>query len=180
MRWLWLTFAVLVLDQTTKGLASAWLGFHEPVALAPFLNLTLTHNTGAAFSFLSGAGGWQRWFFAGIALVVSAGLVLWLRRLGPGQRALAAALALVLGGALGNLIDRLVLGYVVDFVDLHYAGWHWPAFNVADSAITVGVAILLWDAFFGSGGRDEPATPPPAARDPGAGPAPTDGPEGRR
>jgi len=151
MRWLWLSVLLVAFDQVTKLLASAHLDLHRPLALVPFLNLTLTHNDGAAFSFLSGAGGWQRWFFTAVATGVSVFLLAWMRRLAPGQRAVGIALALVLGGALGNLIDRLWLGYVVDFVDLHYAGWHWPAFNLADSGITVGVAILIADALFGQG-----------------------------
>ncbi|MCM2328000.1 MAG: signal peptidase II, partial [Lysobacter sp.] len=104
----------------------------------------LWHNPGAAFSFLAGAGGWQRWFFVGVTVVVSAVLLAMLRKSG-GNRLLAAALALVLGGAAGNLWDRLTLGHVVDFIQLHAAGYYWPAFNVADSAITVGVVLILWD-----------------------------------
>ena len=149
LRWLWLSVVVVLFDQLTKGLASTWLSLHEPVPVIPYLNLTLTHNSGAAFSFLSQAGGWQRWLLAAVASGVSIAIVLWLRRVPPAQRWVSAALALVLGGALGNLGDRLVLGYVVDFVDVYYGRWHWPAFNLADSAITVGVAILLWDALWG-------------------------------
>jgi len=149
-RWLWLSAVVVLLDQLTKWVASTSLAMHEPVSIAPSLNLTLTHNAGAAFSFLSQAGGWQRWFFAVIAIGASIAIVFWLRRVPPGRWWVCAALALVLGGALGNLGDRLVLGYVIDFVDLYYGRWHWPAFNLADSAITVGVAVLLWDALWGS------------------------------
>jgi signal peptidase II len=152
LTWLWLSALVVVLDQITKVLATAHLVLHEPVAVVPFFDLTLTHNTGAAFSFLSQAGGWQRWFFVGVALAVSTALVTWLTRVPPGDRRVAGGLALVLGGALGNLVDRLALGYVVDFIDLHYGGWHWPAFNLADSAISVGVALLLWDALLGGSG----------------------------
>ena len=112
--------------------------------VTPFLNLVLWHNPGAAFSFLAGAGGWQRWFFVGVTIAVSAVLLAMLRKSG-GNRLLAAALALVLGGAAGNLWDRLTLGHVVDFIQLHAAGYYWPAFNVADSAITVGVVLILWD-----------------------------------
>lgn len=146
---MWLSALVVGLDQLTKWVATSRLTLHEPLAVLPSVNLTLTHNTGAAFSFLSGAGGWQRWFFAAVAATVSVVIVQWLRRLPPGSGWLAAGLALVLGGAVGNLVDRLRLGYVVDFVDLYYAGWHWPAFNVADSAITVGVVILVVDALLG-------------------------------
>ncbi len=149
LKWLWLSVLVIVLDQLTKLWASSDLIYGRPVPLLPSFNLTLMHNTGAAFSFLDSAGGWQRWLFAVIALVVSTVLVLWLRKLTSTQRWLAAALALVLGGAIGNLIDRLYLGYVIDFVDVYYDKWHWPAFNVADSAIFVGVVMLIIDSLRG-------------------------------
>ena len=145
-RWLALSAVVLVLDQITKYLANGWLVLHEPVRILPVFNLTLMHNRGAAFSFLAGAGGWQRWLFAGLALGVSAVLIVWLTRLKQAQRLLAVALALIVGGALGNLIDRLWLGYVVDFLDFHFRGWHWPAFNIADAAITVGAGLLILDS----------------------------------
>jgi signal peptidase II len=115
----------------------------------PFFNLTLLHNTGAAFSFLSEAGGWQRWFFALVALIISAVILLWLKRLPRDKVWLAVALALVLGGALGNVWDRITLGYVIDFLDIYYQGWHWPAFNIADSAISVGAAMLIIDSLRG-------------------------------
>jgi signal peptidase II len=111
----------------------------------PLFNLTLVYNRGAAFSFLSQAGGWQRWFFAVLALVVSVGLVIWLRKLKRHEFYSAIGLTLILGGAIGNLIDRVRLGYVIDFLDVYYQQWHWPAFNIADSAITVGVMFLLLD-----------------------------------
>ncbi len=149
LKWLWLSVVVIALDQITKVLASAQLVLHEPVPVMPFFNLTLMHNTGAAFSFLSQAGGWQRWFFVAVAVGVSLSLAWWLHQLRRGQLWLAASLALVLGGALGNVWDRIMLGYVVDFVDLYYGDWHWPAFNVADSAITVGAIMLLLDAVRG-------------------------------
>ncbi|MDX1253175.1 MAG: signal peptidase II [Gammaproteobacteria bacterium] len=149
MKWLWLSLVVIVLDQATKFLASGMLILHQPVAVLPFFNLTLMHNTGAAFSFLHDASGWQRWFFAVLALIVSVMLVLWLRRLQPQERWLATALTLVLGGALGNLVDRLMYGYVVDFIQLYYQDWYYPAFNVADSAITVGAVMLVIDTFKG-------------------------------
>ena len=151
LRWLWLTAAVLLLDQGTKQLAERMMELHEPIRLLPFLNLTLTYNTGAAFSLLSSAGGWQRWFFAGLAAVVSVVLLVWLWRASPRERWLLCGLALVLGGALGNLWDRLAIGAVVDFIDLHYAGRHWPAFNVADSAICVGAALLIISTFRDAG-----------------------------
>ncbi|MDD3609614.1 MAG: signal peptidase II [Halothiobacillaceae bacterium] len=144
LRWLWLAVFVLILDQISKWAATAWLSYAEPVPVMPLLNMTLLHNTGAAFSFLASAGGWQRWFFTLIALAISIALVIWLWRLPARERLTGAALALVLGGALGNLIDRVLYGYVVDFIDVYYGSWHWPAFNIADSAITVGVALLLW------------------------------------
>jgi signal peptidase II len=141
---------VVVLDQATKWLAEALLEPFRPVALMPLLNLTLMYNEGAAFSFLANAGGWQRWLFAGFALVMTLALTLWLLRLDRGERATAAALSLIIGGAIGNLIDRVQTGRVVDFIDFYVANWHWPAFNVADSAITVGILLLLVMSF-----RDE-------------------------
>lgn len=149
LRWVWLSVAVIALDQLTKALASAYLVLQRPLAIVPCLNLTLMHNTGAAFSFLGDAGGWQRWLFVLIALAVSAGLLWWLCQLSPGDTWLAVALALVLGGALGNVWDRLYLGYVVDFIQVYYRQWYWPAFNVADSAITLGAVLLLLDALWG-------------------------------
>ncbi|MGH8659781.1 MAG: signal peptidase II [Gammaproteobacteria bacterium] len=153
MKWLWLSGVVIALDQLTKLAVSSALELYQSLPLLPSVNLTLTHNTGAAFSLLDQAGGWQRWFFAGIALVVSACIVFWLYRLPRGNAVLAAGLSLILGGALGNLWDRLSLGYVIDFIDLYYATWHWPAFNVADSAITIGAGLLIADAFSGSAER---------------------------
>ncbi len=149
LRWLGLSLLVIVLDQATKALASAYLTLHEPVALLPLLNLTLMHNTGAAFSFLGSAGGWQRWLFVVIAVAVSGLLIWWLRQLPRTDTWLAIALALVLGGALGNAWDRIYLGYVVDFIDAYYGSYHWPAFNIADSAISVGAVMLLLDALRG-------------------------------
>jgi signal peptidase II len=140
-----LALLVLLLDQLTKVWAEAALGYGQPVALLPFLNLTLVYNLGAAFSFLADAGGWQRPFFIVLSSAVSLALVVWIWRLPPGARLLGGALALVLGGAVGNLVDRLAYGHVIDFIDLHAGGWHWPAFNVADSAITCGVLLLLFD-----------------------------------
>jgi signal peptidase II len=147
VKWLWLSATVLLLDQGSKLLADAGLVFHEPVPLLPFLNLRLAYNTGAAFSFLSSAGGWQRWFFAGLSVLVVGVLVIWMRRLRPEQRSLASAFALIVGGAVGNLVDRLVYGHVIDFIDVYYGTWHWPTFNIADSAITLGAGLLLLDAW---------------------------------
>jgi signal peptidase II len=147
-RWLGLSAAVVVVDLATKAWVSSALANGDVVRVAPFFNVILTHNTGAAFSFLAGAGGWQRWFFTIVAILISIALVVMLRR--PHRDWLVPlALALVLGGALGNLWDRLTLGYVVDFIQVHASGYYWPAFNVADSAITVGVALLLWDGLRG-------------------------------
>jgi signal peptidase II len=145
-RWLSIAALVWLLDQATKVAALHYLA-GAPVELAPFLNLVLVFNTGAAFSFLSAAGGWQNAFFAAVAAIAAVVIVVLLRRLGPGERMLALALALVLGGALGNLADRLVHGHVVDFIDLHYAGWHWPTFNIADSAISAGALLFVLDSF---------------------------------
>lgn len=144
--WLALAGLVVLVDFLTKAwvLASFYVG--ERLAVTGFFNLVLAMNSGAAFSFLADAGGWQRWFFIVLALAVSVWLVGMIRR-HAGETLLPAACALVLGGALGNVIDRLRFGAVVDFLDFHVAGWHWPAFNVADSAITVGVALLLWQQF---------------------------------
>lgn len=141
--WLALAAVVVVLDQLTKFGASAVLNYAEPVAIFPGLNFTLAHNTGAAFSLLSEASGWQRWFFAAIALVVSIVITVWLRRVGDEELWLPLALSLILGGALGNFIDRLNLGYVVDFIQVYYKAWYWPAFNIADSAICVGAVLLV-------------------------------------
>ena len=141
--WYLLSVLVILVDQFTKSWASVSLVYGRAVELLPMLNLTLLHNRGAAFSFLSDAGGWQRWFFTAVALAVSIVIMLWMTRLTPGKTLLGLALALVLGGALGNLLDRVFLGYVVDFIDIHYLNYHWPAFNVADSAITVGAILLI-------------------------------------
>lgn len=151
LRWLWLSFAIVIVDQGSKQLAEHLLVVHEPVAVLPFFNLFLTYNTGAAFSFLRDAGGWQRWLFAALSIGVGVFIVIWLRRIPGTQKWLACALALVLGGAVGNLIDRLFRsdGGVVDFVDIYYGTWHWPAFNVADSAISVGAVMLLVSAIKG-------------------------------
>jgi signal peptidase II len=157
LKWLWLSAAVLLLDQATKYLAESLLDLHRPVGLLPFLNLTLTYNTGAAFSLLSGAGGWQRWLFIVLAIVITVVLALWLRRASPGDRWLVVGLSLVLGGALGNLWDRLTVGAVVDFIDVHYLDWHWPAFNVADSAICIGAVMLIVSTFKYESGKGREA-----------------------
>ena len=148
LKYLWLSLLIIVLDLWSKSLASEYLLMHQPVPVFPGLNMTLMHNYGAAFSFLSDAGGWQRWFFTLLALGVSVFIIGWLRKLEKQQTFLAIALTLVLGGALGNVWDRMTLGYVVDFIDIYYQQWHWPAFNIADSAICVGAVMLVIDALF--------------------------------
>lgn len=148
--WLWLSVLVVVLDQASKALAELYLDPMKPVALLPHFNLSLAYNSGAAFSFLRDAGGWQRYFFIVLTVVVIVVLLRWIWRLEPGQRLLAAGLALVLGGAVGNLVDRVATGLVVDFLDFYYGQWHWPAFNVADMGISGGVALLILDTLFGS------------------------------
>ena len=153
MKWLWVSVVVLLLDQCTKLLADAMLVLHQQVALIPYLALFKAYNPGAAFSFLSEASGWQRWFFVVLAVVVIVILLVWLLRLSTEEKSTSLALALILGGAAGNLIDRLVYGYVIDFIDVYYGSWHWPAFNVADAAISVGAFLLLLDAF--RGGREK-------------------------
>ena len=145
--WLWLSLAVVALDQATKFLVTRFLELYERVEVLPVLDFTLLHNTGAAFSLLAGASGWQRWFFIGLAGVVSAVLVGWIWRTPRGEKLLPLALALILGGAVGNVIDRIWHGYVVDFIHAHWGGAYFPAFNIADSAITIGAALLIVDAF---------------------------------
>lgn len=149
LRWLWLSVVVVAADQLTKALVMLNFELYQRVELLPVLGLTRLHNTGAAFSFLASAGGWQRWFFVAIALLVTTLVCVWLRRMpARGQGWLAAALALVVGGAVGNVIDRLVHGHVVDFISVHWQERFFPAFNIADSAITVGAAILIIDSFY--------------------------------
>lgn len=147
LKWLWLSFLALILDQASKLVIADNMELFESIQILPFFNLTYVHNTGAAFSFLSEAGGWQRWFFAGLAFVISIVITAWLARLKQHETLLAVSLSLVLGGAVGNLIDRLAYGYVIDFLDVYYQDWHWPAFNIADSAITIGVALMLIESF---------------------------------
>lgn len=151
MKWLWISGLVLILDQFTKLIADNLLVMFEPVSLLPFLNLSKVYNAGAAFSFLSQADGWQRWFFIGITLFVAVVIVIWLARLSPTQRRLGLSLSLILGGAMGNLIDRLVYGHVIDFIDVYYGSWHWPTFNVADSAITIGAVLMVLDSLMSDG-----------------------------
>lgn len=161
--WMLVAAAVIGLDQITKHLAVAMLPAQSPTSILPFLNFDLAYNTGAAFSFLADGAGWQRWFFVLLALGVSAMIIHWLRRLGPEERWNAVAMALILGGALGNAIDRVFFGHVIDFIDVYYRAGscmplfaplpvgdgfqcHWPAFNLADSAISVGAVMIVLDA----------------------------------
>lgn len=162
LKWLWITLLVVIIDQVSKQWISDSLQMYQTVTVMPMLNIYLAHNPGAAFSFLSAAGGWQRWLFTLIALAVSVGLIMWIRRLPPQERGLAIGLAFILGGALGNVIDRILFGYVIDFIQFYYPGQRclpgfsllqsaggtqciWPTFNIADSAITIGVAVLILD-----------------------------------
>ncbi len=156
LQWLWLALLVIVLDLGSKAFVSTNMFLGQSIDVLPFFSWTLAHNYGAAFSFLHDAGGWQRWFFGGIAMVVSVGIVFWLTKLPEkGARFLACALALVLGGALGNLYDRMTLGYVVDFIHVHYGTWHFPAFNIADSGITVGAIMLVIDSVLFEKAREQ-------------------------
>ena len=154
LKWLWLSILVVILDQVTKHLAEARLVWDEPVEIFSWFNLILAYNRGAAFSFLSDAAGWQRWFFVAIGVVAIAVILVWMSRLASNEQLTAGALALILGGAAGNLIDRVRYGHVVDFIQWHYQHWYWPAFNIADSAITLGVALLIAVSLLGRRGDD--------------------------
>ena len=147
LKWLWISALTLVLDQASKLAVDGSMQLFESIPLIPYFNLTYVHNTGAAFSFLAQAGGWQRWLFAGLAVVMSSIIAVWLHRLQKHETLMAVALAFVLGGAIGNLIDRVAYGYVIDFLDVYYQDWHWPAFNIADSAICIGVGLMLLESF---------------------------------
>jgi signal peptidase II len=145
-RWLALSVIVIVLDQLTKSWVTSAFQLGDSLTITGFFNLVLAYNTGAAFSFLAGAGGWQRIFFVAIAVIASTVIVFLLRK--PQNHSLLnASLALILGGAIGNVIDRIRLGHVVDFIQVHGAGYYFPAFNIADSAISIGAALLIWDSF---------------------------------
>ena len=156
--WMAVAALVVVADQITKWAIVEWVALYERVPLNSFINLTHQRNTGAAFSLLADAGGWQRWFFIVLASVVSAILAVWLWRIrNQGHAILAAGLALVLGGAVGNLIDRVMLGYVTDFIQVWFGSWAFPSFHVADAGISVGAALLIIDALFFSGREEQPA-----------------------
>jgi signal peptidase II len=150
LRWLWISLCVIIIDQATKQIAEAQLTAHQAVNVMPYFDWYLTYNTGAAFSLLADAGGWQRWFFTIIAIVVSGVIVQWIRKL-PGDEILTAiSLSLILGGAIGNLIDRILLGHVVDYIQVWLGSFAFPAFNIADAAISVGAVLLILSSFFGA------------------------------
>jgi signal peptidase II len=147
--WLWLSALIVAADQASKAYIVAAFELYDRIQLLPVFGITRLHNTGAAFSFLASAGGWQRWFFVAIAVAVTALVCVWLKRMPrQGHGWLAASLALIVGGAIGNVIDRVFRGHVVDFLSVHWERWFFPAFNVADSAITVGAVILLIESFY--------------------------------
>ena len=142
--WLGLALLVIVLDQFTKTLILGWFQLGDTRYVTPFFNVVRVHNTGAAFSFLAGASGWQRWFFVVLGFVAS-GFIVWMLRSHPTQRLFCFAVTMIMGGALGNVLDRLLHGYVVDFLQFHAGGWYFPSFNLADSAITLGALLLIAD-----------------------------------
>lgn len=142
--WLGLALIILIADQFTKTLILGYYRLGDSTQVLSFFNVVRVHNTGAAFSFLAGAGGWQRWFFTGIGVLATV-FIIWMLRSHAGQKLFAFALACILGGAVGNVVDRVLHGYVVDFLDFHWHGMHFPAFNIADSGITIGAACLILD-----------------------------------
>jgi signal peptidase II len=148
LKWLWLAVIAIILDFVSKQMAESFLHYAQPVYVLPVFDLTLLYNKGAAFSFLANEGGWQRWFFTIIAIGVSSVLTVWLMKLKPSEKWLSIALALVIGGALGNLYDRLAYGHVIDFIHVHWNDNYFPAFNIADSAISIGAAMLLYESLF--------------------------------
>ena len=143
LRYLSISLLVIIADQLTKWLANTQLEYHKAVTVLPYFEWFLSYNPGAAFSFLSDAGGWQRWFFTVLAVVISIVLFVWIKKLNDNEKLTAIALSLILGGAIGNLIDRVLYGYVIDFIQVWLGSYPWPAFNIADSAISVGAVILL-------------------------------------
>jgi lipoprotein signal peptidase len=153
-KWLGVAAVIVVADQLSKLWVAGRLDLYQRIELLPFFNLTHVHNTGAAFSFLADAGGWQRWFFLILAVVISLFIGRYLWRLDKRDQWQSAGLSLILGGALGNFIDRARLGYVIDFLDFYFQQWHWPAFNIADSAITIGVALLIIDSLRNQSSKD--------------------------
>jgi signal peptidase II len=151
VKWLWISLLVVVVDQATKQIAEAQLTPHQAVNLLPFFDWYLTYNTGAAFSFLADAGGWQRWLFTVIAVIMSVLIVQWIRKLPAAETLTAISLCLILGGAIGNLIDRILLGHVIDYIQVWLGSYPFPAFNIADAAISVGAAMLILSSFTGLG-----------------------------
>ena len=151
LRWLWISLLVIILDQAAKQIAEAHLTPHQAVNLFPYFDWYLTYNTGAAFSFLANAGGWQRWLFTVIAIVISIVIVQWVRKLPSEDTLTAASLCLILGGAIGNLIDRVYLGHVIDYIQVWLGSYPFPAFNIADASISVGAALLILSSFTGIG-----------------------------
>jgi len=149
LRWLWISLLVVILDQAAKQIAEAQLTPHQAVNLFPYFDWYLTYNTGAAFSFLANAGGWQRWLFTVIAIVISIVIVQWVRKLPSEDTLTAASLCLILGGAIGNLIDRVYLGHVIDYIQVWLGSYPFPAFNIADASISVGAALLILSSFSG-------------------------------
>lgn len=152
MKWLWLSVLTVIVDQLTKNIAEAELLLHRPLAVFPGFNFTLMYNKGAAFSFLSEAGGWQRFFFIAVSTVISIFLFFWLKQINRDEtqknnQLIQIAISCILGGAIGNLIDRVLTGEVVDFIQIYYASYYFPAFNIADSAITLGAGLLILDMF---------------------------------
>ncbi|MDG2108043.1 MAG: signal peptidase II [Woeseiaceae bacterium] len=153
--WMIVAVAIVIADQLTKWAIIEWVPLYDKIPLNAFINLTHHKNSGAAFSFLADAGGWQRWFFTIVASAVSIVIVVWLWRIrNEGQSVLSVALALVLGGAIGNLIDRILLGHVTDFIQILFGGWAFPSFNVADAGISIGAVLLIIDALFFSGRQE--------------------------
>ncbi len=148
LRWLWLTLTCLILDQVTKHWVAGSFYLYESVNVLPIFSITYVHNPGAAFSFLADQGGWQRWFFTAIAAIASIVFIVWLAKIPKSQTLLSIAFALMLSGAMGNLIDRALFGYVIDFIDFNLLGNHFPAFNIADSVIFIGAALMILDSFF--------------------------------
>jgi signal peptidase II len=143
LKYLWISALVLVFDQISKYIANTSMSLYQTIEVMPYFNFTLAYNYGAAFSFLADAGGWQRWFFTGLAGIFSVVIFVWITRLKSSAKLEAISLSLILGGAVGNLIDRLIFGYVIDFLDVYYQSYHWPAFNIADSAICIGAVLLI-------------------------------------
>lgn len=147
LSWLWLTLLCLVVDQITKQYVANSMELYQSIEVLSFFNITYVHNLGAAFSFLADQSGWQRWFFTAIAAIASIIFVVWLAKTPKDQKILSIAFALLLSGALGNLIDRVLFGYVIDFLDFYIVSYRWPAFNVADSMIFIGAGLMIFDSF---------------------------------